>query len=64
MTQPTLDQFRDFFLGTYDERTPEIEASDAIPGDLLREVAALGAYRLTVPTEHGGHGLDMMEYLH
>ena len=63
MTQPTLDQFRDFFLGTYEKRTPEIEASDAIPEDLLREVAELGAYRLTVPTEHGGYGLDMMEYL-
>ena len=63
MTQPTLDQFRDFFLGTYEKRTPEIEASDSIPEDLLREVAELGAYRLTVPTVHGGYALDMMEYL-
>ena len=37
MTQPTLDQFRYFFLGTFEKRTPEIEASDAIPEDLLRD---------------------------
>ena len=62
-TTPTLDEFRDFFLGTYEERTPEIESTDVIPPDLLRAVAELGAYRLTIPTELGGCGLEMRDYL-
>jgi alkylation response protein AidB-like acyl-CoA dehydrogenase len=62
-TTPTLGEFRDFFLGTYDKRTPEIESTDVIPPDLLKEAAELGAYRLTIPTELGGCGLEMTDYL-
>lgn len=60
---PTLEQFRTFFLETYESRLKEIERDDAIPADLLEQAAALGIYRLTVPTEYGGFGLTTMEYL-
>ena len=60
---PTLDEFRDFFLGSYENRAREIESTDRIPEDLLREVASIGAYRLTIPREYGGFGLTMPDYL-
>ena len=60
---PALEAFRSFFLDTYEARTPEIERTDRIPDDLLKQVAELGAYRLTVPVEYGGFGLEMLDYL-
>ena len=36
--------------------SPEIEATDAIPERLLKRAADVGAYRLTLPPEHGGFG--------
>ena len=60
---PSLEEFRGFFLGTYERRAQEIESTDRIPEDLLKEVAAIGAYRLTVPAEYGGCGLTMPDYL-
>lgn len=61
--QPTLDDFRDFFLGTYEARAAEIEATDVIPPALLEQAAELGIYRMTVPTEYDGFGLSMTDYL-
>jgi alkylation response protein AidB-like acyl-CoA dehydrogenase len=60
---PALEAFREFFLGTYEARSGEIESTDVIPADLLDEAAALGIYRLTVPVEHGGYGLELPDYL-
>jgi alkylation response protein AidB-like acyl-CoA dehydrogenase len=64
MTQaPSVEEFRRFFLEVYEQRSPEIEDTDVIPKDLLDEVAELGTYRLTVPVEHGGFGLGVLDYL-
>ena len=60
---PTRDEFETFFLTTFESRSDEIERSDAIPADLLEQVAGIGAYRLTVPTEYGGYGLGLLDYL-
>lgn len=63
MSAPSLEEFSRFFLDTYEARSPEIERTDEIPKDLLDQAAALGIYRLTVPTEFGGYGLEIMDYL-
>lgn len=60
---PSREDFRRFFLETYEARSPEIEATDVIPAELLEQAAALGIYRLTVPTEYGGFGLAILDYL-
>jgi len=60
---PAVEEFRSFFLGSYEERSPEIEETDVIPKDLLDEVAKVGAYRLTIPTEYDGWGLGVVDYL-
>lgn len=53
---PTLEAFRELFLGTCEARSAEIESADV-------EAAALGIYLLTVPVGHGGFGLELPEYL-
>lgn len=60
---PGVEEVRQFFLGTYEERSAEIEETDRIPDDLLAQVARLGTYRLTIPAEHGGRGLGVVDYL-
>jgi alkylation response protein AidB-like acyl-CoA dehydrogenase len=60
---PTLDDFRHFFLDEYEQSADEIEASDRIPAKLLDAAADLGAYKLTIPTEFGGDGMDVVEFL-
>jgi alkylation response protein AidB-like acyl-CoA dehydrogenase len=60
---PTVEEFREFFLNEYEAAAPEIEATEAIPDRLLKRAADLGAYRLTLPVEHGGWGLPVVDYL-
>ena len=62
-TAPSIEEFRRFYREVFEPRAEEIERADAIPKDLLEQVAELGVYRLTVPTEHGGYGLELMDYL-
>ena len=62
-TAPDIEEFRRFYRDVFEPRTAEIERTDEIPKDLLEQVAELGVYRLTVPTEHGGYGLALMDYL-
>jgi alkylation response protein AidB-like acyl-CoA dehydrogenase len=62
-TAPSIDEFRDFYREVFEPRADEIERTDTIPKDLLDQVAELGVYRLTVPPDHGGYGLPLMEYL-
>jgi indole-3-acetate monooxygenase len=40
-------------------RAPEIEANRRVPGDLLDRLKAAGAFRLLLPTSHGGAGSDL-----
>ena len=63
MPLPTLARFREFYLEEYERWSPVIEAQDAIPDELLGQVAELGSYRLTVPAEFGGFGLGVVDYL-
>ena len=63
MALPSIETFREFFRTTYESRAEEIERTDTIPKDLLEQAAALGIYRLTVPTEYGGFGLELLDYL-
>lgn len=63
MSTPTVDEVEKFFLEEYEAAAPEIERDDAIPHHLLERVAEIGCYRLTLPTEHGGFGLGVVDYL-
>lgn len=58
-----LETIRTFFRTEAEGYASEIEAEDRIPAPLLDRVAALGCYRLTVPVEHGGYGMSLVEYL-
>lgn len=60
---PSLDSFRDFFLGEFERASPEIEREDRIPPELMQRTAELGAFRLTVPESAGGFGLGVVEVL-
>lgn len=60
---PGLDEFRSFFLDEVEEAAEEIESTDAIPERVLKRAAELGAYRLTLPEEHGGFDLKLSDYL-
>lgn len=62
-TLPTLEEFRTFFADEYETVAPEIERTDRIPADILARAAEVGAYRLTIPEEYGGHALGVTEYL-
>lgn len=65
MTQPpvTVEEFRSFFLGELEEGAAEIEATDTVPPRLWKRAADVGSFRLTIPEEHGGWGLDLLAYL-
>ena len=56
---PSIAEFRYFYREVFEARAEEIERTDAIPRDLLEQAAELGVYRLTVPVEHGGFGLEL-----
>jgi alkylation response protein AidB-like acyl-CoA dehydrogenase len=61
-TTPDPSAFRAAFLEEFEEYSLEIEATDRIPDGMLRRVAEIGAYRLTIPTEYGGLGLNAVDY--
>jgi alkylation response protein AidB-like acyl-CoA dehydrogenase len=60
---PTLEAFRDFFLGQFEAASGRIEREDRVPAELLRAAADLGAFRLTVPESRGGFGMGVVEVL-
>jgi alkylation response protein AidB-like acyl-CoA dehydrogenase len=41
---------------------PEISRTGAVPGDVARDVRALGYYGLTIAEKYGGQGLDHLTY--
>ncbi|MEO6471692.1 MAG: acyl-CoA dehydrogenase family protein [Aeromicrobium sp.] len=63
MTQPTVEDFTDFFLNEYEPASGPIEETDVIPEELLKKAAEAGAYRMTIPTEYSGWGMTVREYL-
>jgi alkylation response protein AidB-like acyl-CoA dehydrogenase len=58
---PDLAAFRTFFREEFESRSPEIEATDRIPEDLIHRTAELGALKLTIPPEWGGFGMSTVE---
>ena len=60
---PDVDTFRAFFRGPFEAASPEIEETDAIPPEVLRGAIEAGTTRLSVPREHGGYGLSLLELL-
>ncbi|WP_034385376.1 acyl-CoA dehydrogenase family protein [Deinococcus sp. YIM 77859] len=51
---------RDFMLGAVEARAHEIEETNRIPPELLRQAAELGLFGLSIPEEYGGVGLSML----
>ncbi len=60
---PSPDDLRELFLGAFEAAVPELEREDRIPARLLELTAAAGVHRLTVPPEHGGFGLGLVDFL-
>lgn len=51
---------RDFMLTRVEARAHEIEDTNHVPEDLLREAAGLGLFGLSIPEEYGGVGLGAL----
>ncbi|QLG12134.1 acyl-CoA dehydrogenase family protein [Deinococcus sp. D7000] len=51
---------RDFMLSRVEPRAHEIEDSNSVPPELLKEAAELGLFGLSIPEEYGGVGLGML----
>ncbi|AKH16563.1 acyl-CoA dehydrogenase family protein [Deinococcus soli (ex Cha et al. 2016)] len=51
---------RDFMLTRVEPRAHEIEETNHVPDDLLREAAALGLFGLSIPEAYGGVGLGAL----
>jgi alkylation response protein AidB-like acyl-CoA dehydrogenase len=60
---PSVEEFQRFFLDEYEQYSQEIERTDEVPAELLKRVADIGAYRLTIPKELGGWDLALPDYL-
>jgi alkylation response protein AidB-like acyl-CoA dehydrogenase len=41
----------------------DLEHEDAYPADLVAQMQAMGLFGITIPTEHGGLGLDLHAYI-
>jgi alkylation response protein AidB-like acyl-CoA dehydrogenase len=61
--KPTIEAFQAFFREEYEREAPGIEGTGRVPLELRRRLAESGALRLTVPEEHGGFGLGMVDAL-
>ena len=51
---------RNFVLNTVEPRAHEIEESNSIPPELIRQAAGLGLFGLSIPEEYGGVGLSTL----
>jgi len=54
-----LDSIRRFVRGRLIPAEGEIDATDRVPDDLVREMREMGLYGLTIPAEFGGIGLNV-----
>ncbi len=54
-----LDTIRRFVRERLIPAEAEIDRTDEVPADLVREIRELGLYGLTIPAEHGGIGLNV-----
>lgn len=51
---------RDFMLNVVEARAHEIEETNRVPPELLRQAAELGLFGLSIPEKYGGVGLGML----
>ncbi|WP_161882449.1 acyl-CoA dehydrogenase family protein [Deinococcus alpinitundrae] len=51
---------RNFALNDVEARAHEIEATNQVPPELIRQAADLGLFGLSIPEEYGGVGLGML----
>ena len=67
MDQETFDLFLGQLKRYISERLVPAEATvleaNAIPGDILREMTALGLFGLSIPEEYGGAGMQTSQYI-
>ncbi|NML07530.1 acyl-CoA dehydrogenase family protein [Sphingomonas sp. G-3-2-10] len=56
-----IDTIRRFVAERLRPLEAEVEANDAVPGDVLEEMKALGLFGLSIAEEFGGLGLTMSE---
>ena len=61
MFDALIDVVRRFVAEKLRPREAEVAESDDIPGDLIAEMKALGLFGLSIDSEYGGLGLDMLE---
>ena len=58
-----LQETRAFVRERLIPREPEVEASDAVPDDLVAEMARFGLFGWSIPEAHGGAGLTTEELI-
>ncbi len=51
---------RNFVLNVVEPRAHEIEESNSVPPELIRQAAGLGLFGLSIPEEYGGVGLNTL----
>ena len=51
---------RDFMLTRVEDRAQEIEHTNSVPPELIKEAADLGLFGLSIPEEYGGVGLSSL----
>jgi len=54
------DSVKAFIDERVDPRMPEIERTNAIPPELLKEAADLGLFGISIPEEYGGSNLSRL----
>ncbi len=60
--QAFLDRVDAFARELVAPRAAELDATDRFPSDLIAEASALGLMGVTIPSGHGGAGLDYVTY--
>jgi butyryl-CoA dehydrogenase len=60
--QAFLDRVDAFARERVAPRAAELDATDRFPSDLIAEASALGLMGVTIPSGHGGAGLDYVTY--
>lgn len=60
--QMIQDMVRDFADGEVRPRAEALDADEAFPEDLFKQMADLGLFGITVPEEYGGLGADCRTY--
>lgn len=60
-TAPPVEELRQLCRGELESAVARIEATGEVPEELVSQLVALGAFRLGLPAEHGGHELSLVQ---